>query len=82
MNLSFRTLYDTLSRGLFGDADAQEAARPVIGLDMLSSFLPYRVYEPATRLYLNARTKGFVLTVAPMAGADERTCDLLGQSLT
>lgn len=60
MSLSFRTLYETLSRGLFGDADAQEAARPVIGLDMLSSFLPYRVYEPATRLYLNARSMGFV----------------------
>ena len=79
MSLSFRTLYDTLSRGLFGDADAQEAARPVIGLDMLSSFLPYRVYEPNTRLYLNARSMGFVLNVAPLVGADERTGDLLGQ---
>jgi conjugal transfer ATP-binding protein TraC len=79
MSLSFRTLYDTLSRGLFGDVDAQEAARPVIGLDMLSSFLPYRVYEPTTRLYLNARSMGFVLNVAPLVGADERTGDLLGQ---
>ena len=79
MSLSFRTLYDTLSRGLFGEADAQEAPRPVIGLDMLSSFLPYRVYEPTTRLYLNARSMGFVLNVAPLVGADERTGDLLGQ---
>lgn len=79
MSLSLRTLYETLSNGLFGDAEAAEQARPVIGLDMLSSFLPYRVYEPATRLYLNARSSGFILNVAPLVGADEKTGELIGQ---
>ena len=48
-------------------------------VDMLSDWLPYRVYDPATRLYLNARSKGFVLSVTPLIGADERTGEILGQ---
>ena len=79
MSLSFRRLYDTVAEGLFGDAERDEAARPVFALDMLSGFLPYRVFEPSQRLYLNARSSGFVLAVAPLVGADERTGDLLGQ---
>ena len=79
MSLSFRRLYDTVAEGLFGDAERDEAARPVFALDMLSVFLPYRVFEPSQRLYLNARSTGFVLAVAPLVGADERTGDLLGQ---
>ena len=79
MSLSFRRLYDTVAEGLFGDAERNEAARPVFALDMLSGFLPYRVFEPSQRLYLNARSTGFVLAVAPLVGADERTGDLLGQ---
>ena len=79
MTLSIRNLVDSLSRGLLGDADASEAARPALGLEMLSRFLPYRIYEPSSRLYLNARSMGFVLNVAPLVGADERTADLLGQ---
>jgi conjugal transfer ATP-binding protein TraC len=79
MSFSVAQLVRTVSEGLFGDAEAAERARPVIGLDMLSSFLPYRVYEPATRLYLNARSTGFVLNVAPLVGADERTGELIGQ---
>jgi conjugal transfer ATP-binding protein TraC len=46
---------------------------------MLSDWLPYRVYDPASRLYFNARSKGFVLSVTPLIGADERTGEILGQ---
>lgn len=79
MNLSVRALYAALAQGLFGDADQAEGARPALALDMLSSFLPYRVWDPTTRLYLNARSTGFILDVAPLVGADERTGELLGQ---
>ena len=79
MSFSWRNLTTGLMHGLFGDAEESEGTRPVLGLDMLSSFLPYRVYEPSTRLYLNARSTGFVLNVAPLVGADERVGDLLGQ---
>jgi len=79
MSLSFRRFYDTVAEGLFGDSERDEAARPVFALDMLSACLPYRVFEASQRLYLNARSTGFVLAVAPLVGADERTGDLLGQ---
>jgi conjugal transfer ATP-binding protein TraC len=51
---------------------------PALMLDMLSDWLPYRVYDPASRLYVNARSKGFVLGVTPLIGADERTGEILG----
>ena len=79
MSLSLGTLYQAIANGVLGDAEAAEQARPVIGLDMLSRFLPYRIYEPATRLYLNARSTGFILNVAPLVGADEKTGELIGQ---
>jgi conjugal transfer ATP-binding protein TraC len=79
MSLSLRTLYQAVANGVLGDTEAAEQARPVIGLDMLSRFLPYRIYEPATRLYLNARSTGFILNVAPLVGADEKTGELIGQ---
>jgi conjugal transfer ATP-binding protein TraC len=78
MSLSFATLKSGLLTGLLGDADAPEAARPALALDMLSDYLPYRVFDPASRLYLNAGSRGFILNVAPLIGADERTGEILG----
>ncbi|WP_072383665.1 type IV secretion system protein TraC [Novosphingobium sp. NDB2Meth1] len=78
MSLSFRTLRDAMLGGLTGDAEQTEAARPRLMLDMLSDWLPYRVWDPRHRLYLNARSKGFVLGVTPLIGADERTAEILG----
>ena len=78
MSLSFRTLRDAMLGGLTGDAEHTEAARPRLMLDMLSDWLPYRVWDPRHRLYLNARSKGFVLGVTPLIGADERTAEILG----
>lgn len=63
MALSFGALRDRLLAGLLGDAEQAEAGRPMLMLDMLSDWLPYRVYDPASRLYVNARSKGFVLGV-------------------
>ena len=78
MTLSLRALRDRLLAGLLGDAEQTEAGRPMLMLDMLSDWLPYRVYDPASRLYVNARSKGFVLGVTPLIGADERTGEILG----
>ena len=78
MSLSFRTLRDAMLGGLTGDAEQTEAARPRLMLDMLADWLPYRVWDPRHRLYLNARSKGFVLGVTPLIGADERTAEILG----
>ena len=78
MRLSLGSLRDSLLAGLLGDTEQAEQARPALMLDMLSDWLPYRVYDPASRLYLNARSKGFVLGVSPLIGADERTGEILG----
>ncbi len=79
MKLSLATLGDRLLAGLTGDAEHAEGGRPMLHLDMLSDWLPYRVYDPESRLYVNARSKGFVLAVTPLIGADERTGEILGQ---
>lgn len=72
-------IVDRVLAGLLGDAEHSEPARPALMIDQLSDWLPYRVYDPANRLYLNARSKGFVLSVTPLIGADERTGEILGQ---
>jgi conjugal transfer ATP-binding protein TraC len=82
MRLSLATLRDRLLAGLLGDAESAEPGRPALALDMLSDWLPYRVYNPTSRLFLNARSKGFVLGVTPLIGADERTGEILGSFLS
>lgn len=79
MAQTFKTVADRILSGLLGDAEKAEAGRSTLLLDMLSDWLPYRVYDPASRLYINARSKGFVLSVTPLIGADERTGEILGQ---
>ena len=78
MAQTFKTIADRILAGLLGDAEHAEAARTPLMLDMLSDWLPYRVFDPASRLYINARSKGFVLSVTPLIGADERTGEILG----
>lgn len=79
MALGFASLKSRLLEGLLGDAEEVEAPRGGLLLDMLSDWLPYRVFDNRTRLYLNARSKGFILGVTPLIGADERTGEILGQ---
>ena len=74
-----RTVVDRVLAGLLGDAEHAEKARPALMRDILSDWLPYRVYDPPSRLYMNARSKGFILSVTPLIGADERTGEILGQ---
>lgn len=45
-----KTVVDRLLSGLLGDAEHADKARPQIMVDMLSDWLPYRVYDPATPL--------------------------------
>ena len=79
MNRSLASARDALLSGLFGDARQADHARPSFALDMLSDWLPYRVYDEGPGLYRNAHSKGFVLEVTPLIGADERTGEILGQ---
>lgn len=64
---------------LTGDETSPDAPRPVIHLDTLSQWLPYRAYLPAEGLFINAASIGFIIEMPPFVGADERTADILGQ---
>lgn len=67
---------------VFGDAARTDKAPPQAGVPMLSDWLPYRSYDPETRLFINTASMGFILELAPMVGADERTGDILTQFLS
>ncbi len=70
---------DDFAGRIFGAGAQREPERPVISLAMLSQFLPWRVYDPADRMYLNARSTGFIVEMPPMLGADERTAEIVTQ---
>ena len=73
MSFSFAAARSAVMAGLFADTDLAERAHAPLALDMLSDWLPYRVYDDRARLYRNRSSKGFVLEVTPLVGADERT---------
>ena len=79
MSFSFHAARDALMGGLFADTAQADPARLSLALDMLSDWLPYRAFDEGAGLYRNARSKGFVLEVTPLIGADERTGEILGQ---
>jgi conjugal transfer ATP-binding protein TraC len=67
---------------VFGDAARADTIAAQAGVPMLSDWLPYRSYDPATRLFINTASMGFIVELAPMVGADERTGDILTQFLS
>jgi conjugal transfer ATP-binding protein TraC len=67
---------------VFGDAARADAIAAQASVPMLSDWLPYRSYDPATRLFINTDSMGFIVELAPMVGADERTGDILTQFLS
>tara|TARA_R110000787_G_scaffold227800_2_gene335439 strand:+ start:8474 stop:11032 length:2559 start_codon:yes stop_codon:yes gene_type:complete len=79
MTLSLAKARGALLTGLFSDSDSPDAPRPHLAIDMLSDWLPYRAFDEGTRLYCNARSKGFILGVTPLIGADERSGEILAQ---
>ena len=63
----------------FPDKADPENERPTILLDRFSDFLPYRVFDTETSIFINNNSSGFVIEIPPLVGADERTGDLLSQ---
>ena len=74
--------YDSLLSGLFGDSKRPEAERPDLAVPMLANWLPYRSYDPKTGIFYNSDSRGFVIEVSPLVGADERTGEILTQFLS
>ncbi|MEW4468461.1 type IV secretion system protein TraC [Parasphingorhabdus sp. JC815] len=79
MRFSLATARNALLSGLFADTAKPESVRPQMAIDMLSDWLPYRAFDEEAKLYYNARSKGFILEVTPLIGADERTGEILAQ---
>lgn len=79
MTYSLAKVREALMGSLFADTAAAEKPHMGFALDMLSDWLPYRVFDESAGLYRNARSKGFILEVTPLIGADERTGEILGQ---
>jgi conjugal transfer ATP-binding protein TraC len=48
----------------------------------LSSLLPYETYDSEHDLFINKRSLGFMLEVAPLTGATEATVQILGSLIT
>lgn len=82
MSLTLSHMRQRLLAGLFGDAGEEDPHRQMPALAMMSDWLCYRVYDEPFKLYRNTRSKGFILEVTPLIGADERTGELLGQFLS
>ncbi len=74
--------WDRFLNFIFGDSAQPEVERPVLGAPMLSNWLPYRSYDSKSRMFVNTASVGFVLELAPMMGADERSGEILTQFLS
>jgi len=72
-------LLDRIAGLIMGDRADTEDARPTFTLDMLSQYLPWRVFDDEKRIFINRNSSGFVLEIPPLVGADERTADILAQ---
>ena len=80
--MAARSFWDSFLTLIFGDAAHPEAARPLLGAPMLSNWLPYRSFDAKSRMFINTESVGFILELAPMMGADERSGEILTQFLS
>ncbi|MEL6238923.1 MAG: DUF5934 domain-containing protein, partial [Pseudomonadota bacterium] len=71
-------MLEALTELLTGDRRAPEAKVAAPPVPMLAHFLAYRSYDEDTGLFYQTRSKGFVLELAPLIGADERTAEIIG----
>ena len=77
-----RGFWDSFLDLLFGESARPEADRPLLGAPMLANWLPYRSYDAKSGLFINTESMGFILELAPMMGADERSGEILTQFLS
>ena len=60
-----------------GDSQAPERRAETRDVPMLANFLGYRAYASVEQIFHLTRSKGFILELAPLIGADERIGDIL-----
>lgn len=64
-----------------GAKAAGDMLRQSFSYPSLTSLLPYRMYDDKTELYINSRSIGFVMEVAPLAGANQQVVQALDDLL-
>lgn len=64
-------------RTVTGDNRRPDQKKSEVDVPMFSKLLGYRAYDPDKRIYYNANSRGFVLELNPIMGADERMGDIL-----
>jgi hypothetical protein len=74
--------FDGLVADLFGGPRKVDAAPPEAAIPMLAHWLPYRSFDPKTQLYYNNASRGFILEISPLVGADDRTSEIIAQFLS
>ncbi|WP_257558474.1 type IV secretion system protein TraC [Sphingobium sp. CFD-2] len=77
-----RGVLDRLMSSWLARTQRPEAERPALGVPMLAHWLPYRSYDAKSGIFYNSASRGFVLEMAPMVGADERSGEILAQFLS
>ncbi|MEM6409963.1 MAG: type IV secretion system protein TraC [Pseudomonadota bacterium] len=63
---------------IVGDSRKPEQNSRPAGVPMLSHFLGYRSFDEEKRIFHQVRSKGFILELAPLVGANERVNDMIG----
>ena len=74
--------WDGMVAEILGGPRKVEAPRPDPAIPMLAAWLPYRSHDPKSKLYYNSGSRGFIIEMAPLVGADERTSEILAQFLS
>lgn len=75
-------LFDGLVADLLGGPSKVDKAPPEAAIPMLAHWLPYRSYDPRTQLYYNNASRGFIVEISPLVGADDRTSEIIAQFLS
>ena len=74
--------FDKLVGDLLGGPRKVDKAPPSTAIPMLAAWLPYRSFDPRTGLYYNSASRGFIVEISPLVGADERTSEIIAQFLS
>ncbi|MCT6592986.1 type IV secretion system protein TraC [Pantoea dispersa] len=69
------------SRDEGGTKDAAALLRQSFSYPSLSGLLPWRAYDETRELYVNSRSVGFILEVAPLTGANQQVVQALDDLL-
>ncbi|MBB6117682.1 conjugal transfer ATP-binding protein TraC [Rahnella inusitata] len=64
-----------------GAKTAADMLQQSLSYPSITSLLPYRMYDEKTELFINSRSIGFIMEVAPLAGANQQVVQALDDLL-